>query len=129
MAQWTTRLTTDQKIPGSTPGSLDIFEKSSFANKSTAKLESVFQTFYFIYHGKAMPFLKVSDLEISAITHYDIFMNSSFRYATCFIHNQNPSNALSEHRYFVVLGTDISIQTCYGIVLTMIPFLQRLPND
>ena len=25
VAQWTTRLTTDQKIPGSTPGSLELF--------------------------------------------------------------------------------------------------------
>ena len=25
VAQWTTRLTTDQKIPGSTPGSLEFF--------------------------------------------------------------------------------------------------------
>ena len=31
MAQWITRLTTDQKIPGSTPGRLEIFE-SFFQN-------------------------------------------------------------------------------------------------
>ena len=29
VAQWTTRLTTDQKIPGSTPGSLEFFNKFS----------------------------------------------------------------------------------------------------
>ena len=27
MAQWITRLTTDQKIPGSNPGKVDFFEE------------------------------------------------------------------------------------------------------
>ena len=82
MAQWITRLTTDQKIPGSTPGWLGVFYNALSVNSTNSCLLQAsvlsFPNFLFILQYHSIQNDKSVNTQALAMARYSSFTYINF---------------------------------------------------